>query len=131
MEKILVALIAIKQAIKQYHWQTNSYQTHILADKLEEGLEDYIDEVAELSVLTQPNDRHLEAKNLLEKSSNFLTKVGYLQLIDILELFGKLQDAITTYNDTTEDIGLKDLCGRLSNTLLRKAYLIQLQINSK
>ena len=131
MQKILIALIAIKQAIKQYHWQAKSYQEHILADKLEEGLEDYIDEVAELSVLTEENEKHLNAKLLLGNASSFLDNKENLNTFDILGLFAKLQDAITTYNDTTEDIGLKDLCGRLSNTLLRKAYLIQIQEKTK
>lgn len=127
MEKILVALIAIKQAIKQYHWQAKSYQEHILADKLEEDLEDYIDEVAELSVLLLPSDKHLEAKLLLGKASLFLADKQEITLMSILELLGNLQEDITEFNDKTEDLGFKDLCGRLSNTLLRKAYLIQLQ----
>lgn len=131
MKKILIALIAVKQAIKQYHWQAKSYQEHILADKLEEGLEDYIDETAELSVLTEENEKHLDAKVLLGNASSFLDNKENLNIFDILGLFAKLQDAITSYNDTTEDIGLKDLCGRLSNTLLRKAYLIQIQEKTK
>ena len=53
MQEILILLIAIKQLIKQYHWQAKSYQEHILADKLEEDLEDYIDEVAEVSRVTK------------------------------------------------------------------------------
>lgn len=131
MRKILITLIALKQAIKQYHWQATSYQEHILADKLEEDLEDYIDETAELSVLTENNSSHLEAKNLLGKASLALPGKPNLKLIDILELLSELQEAITTYNDTTEDLGLKDLCGRLSNALLRKVYLIQIQAQSK
>lgn len=127
MEKILVSLIAIKQAIKQYHWQAKSYQEHILADKLEEGLEDYIDEVAELSVLLLPDAKHLEAKLLLGKASLFLADKQEITLMSILELLGNLQEDITEFNDKAEDLGFKDLCGRLSNTLLRKAYLIQLQ----
>ena len=131
MQKILITLIALKQAIKQYHWQATSYQEHILADKLEEDLEDYIDETAELSVLTENNSSHLEAKNLLGKASQALAGKGTIKPIDILELLSELQEAITTYNDTTEDLGLKDLCGRLSNALLRKVYLIQIQAQSK
>lgn len=127
MQKILITLIALKQAIKQYHWQAKSYQEHILADKLEEDLEGYIDEVAELSVLLLPNDKHLEAKLLLGKASLFLADKQEITLMSILELLGDLQEEITDFNDKTEDLGFKDLCGRLSNTLLRKAYLIQVQ----
>lgn len=131
MEKILIALIAVKQAIKQYHWQAKSYQEHILADKLEEDLEDYIDEVAELSVLAETDEKHLEAKILLGKASSFLGDKGNLKLVDILELFSRLQEVVSRYNDNTEDLGLKDLFGRLSNLLLRKAYLIQVQAHAE
>lgn len=69
MQSILIILIALKQYIKQYHWQAKSYQEHILADKLEEGLEDYIDEVAELSVVIDLSDESLKANMLLGKAS--------------------------------------------------------------
>jgi len=127
MTEILIILIALKQAIKQYHWQATSYQDHILADKLEEGLEDYIDEVAELSVLITGNKEQLAANVLLAKASLFIRDKSKISLKDILEIFGTLQEKLGDYSERTKDIGLSDLCGRLTNSILRKAYLIQLQ----
>lgn len=125
MKDILVTLIALKQYIKQYHWQAKSYQEHILADKLEEELEDYIDEVAELSVVAEFTDKQLKAKELLSKASNLLPEE--VDLLKIGEVFVKLRDEINVFEQKAEDLGLKDLCGRLSNDILRKAYLIQVQ----
>ena len=127
MTQILIILIALKQAIKQYHWQAKSYQEHILADKLEEDLEDYIDETAELSVLTEGSKEQLKANVLLAKASLFLNEKGEINLQKLLEIFSKLQETIGDYNEKNEDIGISDLCGRLTNAILRKAYLIQLQ----
>lgn len=127
MHKVLVILIAIKQFIKQYHWQASSYQEHILADKLEEDLEDYIDEVAELSVLAENDDRKLEAKLLLGEATNFLNGKGNATLLNIANAFSELAEELHQLSAKTEYIGLNDLYGRLSNLILRKIYLIQLQ----
>lgn len=127
MQNILIILIALKQYIKQYHWQAKSYQEHILADKLEEGLEDYIDEVAELSVVIDLSDESLKANVLLGKASLYLEGKGKADLLNIAQVLSDLGDEIDRINDKAEALGIKDLCGRLSNSLLRKMYLIQLQ----
>lgn len=127
MQNILIILIALKQYIKQYHWQAKSYQEHILADKLEEGLEDYIDEVAELSVVIDLSDESLKANILLGKASLYLEGKGKADLLNIAQVLSDLGDEIDRVNDKAEALGIKDLCGRLTNSLLRKIYLIQLQ----
>lgn len=127
MQNILIILIALKQYIKQYHWQAKSYQEHILADKLEEGLEDYIDEVAELSVVIDLSDESLKANILLGKASLYLEGKGKADLMNIGQVLVDLSEEINAVNDKAENIGIKDICGRLSNSLLRKMYLIQLQ----
>lgn len=127
MHKILVMLIGIKQFIKQYHWQANSYQEHILADKLEEDLEDYIDEVAELSVVAENDASQLDAKLLLGEATTFLNGKGSANLLNIGNAFGELAEELHQLAQRTEYLGLNDLYGRLSNLILRKVYLIQLQ----
>ena len=126
MEKILFTLIALKQYIKQYHWQAKSYQEHILADKLEEDLEDYIDEVAELSLVTEtPN---VEAKHLLGEATSFLNGKDKADLSTLGELFAELLEELQSVNEQVKLLGIADLTGRLSNSVLRKLYLIKLQL---
>ena len=126
MQKILILLIAIKQFIKQYHWQATSYQDHLLGDRLLEDIEDYIDETAELSVLFEGKEP-LAASVLLGKASLYLSGKGNATLEEIAKAFGNLSDELTRLSANTDDNGLKDLFGRLSNTVLRKLYLIQTQ----
>lgn len=127
MQDILIILIALKQYIKQYHWQAKSYQEHILADKLEEDLEDYIDEIAELSIVAELSDKQVKAKDLLEQAAQCLGNEDKADLLSIMNLFVSLSDEVNAFDEKAEALGLKDLCGRLSNTILRKVYLIHLQ----
>lgn len=127
MQEILILLIAIKQYIKQYHWQAKSYQEHILADKLEEDLEDYIDEIAELSIVAELSDKQVKAKDLLEQAAQCLGNEDKADLLSIMNLFVSLSEEVNAFEEKAEALGLKDLCGRLSNTILRKVYLIHLQ----
>lgn len=127
MKEILVTLIALKQYIKQYHWQATSYQDHILADKLEEGLEDYIDEVAELSLVTEKT-ANVEARHLLGLAENYLNGKDKADLSTLGELFAELLEELQSVNEQVKILGIADLTGRLSNSVLRKLYLIKLQL---
>lgn len=127
MKDILVTLIALKQYIKQYHWQAKSYQEHILADKLEEGLEDYIDETAELSVVVEQTDEHLQAKQLLAEAANILPEGENGNLERIARLLIDLQSKIQSNRTKISEMGVDDLFSRLSNSIMRKIYLIHLQ----
>ena len=126
MKDILVTLIALKQYIKQYHWQAKSYQEHILADKLEEGLEDYIDETAELSVVVEQTDEHLQAGGLLDVAAKILPE-GKAELQQVALLLIRLNQQLKELKPKVGEMGVEDLLSRLSNSILRKIYLIHLQ----
>ena len=127
MKEILVTLIALKQYIKQYHWQAKSYQEHILADKLEEGIEDYIDETAELSVVVEQTDEHLQAGKLLAGAATILPEGADSTLRQIALLLVALNDNLKELKPKAGEMGVEDLFSRLSNSILRKIYLIHLQ----
>ena len=127
MQEILILLIAIKQLIKQYHWQANSYQEHILADKLEEDLEDYIDEVAEVSVVMEMSDKQLNADALLGKASLYLQDKKEASILNLIKVFGDLSEAAHELSEKATNIGLNDLLGRIANLTIKKMYLLHLQ----
>lgn len=127
MKDILVTLISLKQYIKQYHWQAKSYQEHILADKLEEGLEDYIEETAELSVVVEQTDEHLQAGKLLAEAANIVSEDNESPLRKIAYLLVALNEDLKKLKQNTVEMGVEDLFSRLSNSILRKIYLIHLQ----
>lgn len=126
MEDILIILIAIKQAVKQYHWNAKSYQEHLLGERLLEGIEDYIDEVAEISKVNQ-EDPNLSAKFLLGEASGILENKDYNDIKNIGQLFYALLQELNEIEDKAVIIGIKDIYSRLSNAILRKLYLINTQ----
>lgn len=127
MEELLIILIAIKQAIKQYHWNATTYQEHLFGDRLLEGIEDYIDEVAEISKVNQ-EDPNLAAKHLLQEASACLENKDYNDLKNIGGLFYALLQELEQDEDEAKILGVKDIYSRLSNTALRKLYLINTQV---
>ena len=98
----------------------------MLGDRLLEGLEDYIDEIAELEVIFESKET-VAASVLLGKASLYLSGKGTATLEEIAKAFSNLSDELARLSANTDDNGLKDLFGRLSNTVLRKLYLIQTQ----
>lgn len=126
MEHILIILIAIKQAVKQYHWNATSYQDHLLGERLLEDIEDYIDEVAEIANINK-EETNLDAKYLLEEASDFLEKKDYNDIRSIGGLFYALLQELNELEDKAVIIGIKDIYSRLSNATLRKLYLINTQ----
>lgn len=127
MEQILIILIAIKQAVKQYHWNAKSYQEHLLGERLLEDIEDYIDEVAEISKVNQ-EDPNLSAKFLLREASDILENKDYDDIKNIGNLFYALLQELNSQEEKAVIIGIKDIYSRLSNATLRKLYLINTQV---
>lgn len=127
MEDILIILIAIKQAVKQYHWNAKTYQEHLLGERLLEDIEDYIDEVAEISKVNQ-EDPNLSAKFLLGEASDILENKDYDDIKNIGNLFYALLQELNAQEEKAVIIGIKDIYSRLSNATLRKLYLINTQV---
>ena len=127
MESILVKLIALKQAIKEYHWLAKSYQEHILADKLEEGIDDYADEVAELAIVNQ-EEPDLAAQNLLGQATQYLQGKKTDELSGIGNIFYELLQDVNEQSEKATIAGIADLFSRISNLALRKLYLINIQL---
>lgn len=136
---ILPLLIATKQYIKQYHWLSKDYQTHLLAEKLAEELEDYIDELAELSVVVDERTDPFVAHNLLNQAteilqSSYTGSENAEMLRNISILLGDLLEKCRAYDLQTEGLSrmaFSDYLGRLSNLILRKLYLINVQYDGR
>lgn len=128
MEQILIILIAIKQAIKQYHWNATSYQEHLLGERLLEDLEDYIDEVAEISKVNQESP-DLSAQNLLEKAAKYIGDRNCNSIKAIANMIFELIQELNAQEENATLLGVKDIFSRLSNTALRKLYLIDTQFD--
>lgn len=133
MEKLAVMLLALKLYIKEYHWLAKGYENHILADKLEEDIDEYIDEAAELFTLNNEDLSGIYGKNLLKQASEHIADCYSgpemkLYFPNLISLVVEILEYCKTY--TTTDVlekGYSDYVGRLSNMMLKKLYLIGIQ----
>lgn len=134
MKELLSNLIALKQYIKQYHWLAAGYENHILADKLEEDLDGQIDELAELMIASGEEENIFYAKNIFSDASIAVDNVyagrGMDEMLkNLAGLFARvLELAKKPVADEMLSLAFGDFCGRLSNSVLRKLYLIQIQL---
>ena len=134
MTELLKTLIGLKQYIKQYHWLAAGYENHIFADKLEDDLDAQIDELAELLLASGEEDNAFYAKNLLKDATiavdDIYTGDGMEEMLKALVgLFGRvLSLAKQPIEDEMLETAFADFRGRLSNSVLRKLYLIQIQL---
>lgn len=133
MEKFVKMLLALKLYIKQYHWLAKGYDNHILADKLEEELDEYIDEAAELFTIKSEDLSGIYAANILGSASEHL-KDFYsgedmkLYFPNLISLIVEILDFCSTFKgEGVLQAGYGDYVGRLSNLLLKKLYLLEIQ----
>lgn len=126
-------LLGLKMYVKQYHWLAKGYLEHILADKLEEELDDYIDEAAELYAVSHNNLISLTSAQTLGNAHSFIIentddkKSELDNLINLITLVMMNCKVVAEEdNDFKQPIG--DYLGRLSNLLMRKLYLIDVQM---
>ena len=143
MKNLLQTLIGLKQYIKQYHWLAKGYENHILADKLEDGLEEQIDELAELGLASFSEDADFYAKDLLAGANTTLENAYTgTDMTETLKAIAGLFGNVLTISKQTQaelkehlkdqnlaDLAFSDYLGRLSNSALVKLYLIQIQLN--
>ena len=131
MEKLVYMLLGLKMTVKQYHWLAKGYDEHILADKLEEELDDYMDEAAELSLVVTDKFADFHSKNILEKAKNFVDEVIVVEEDYLFSIAGIITTIMGECRKPVEEDLLKqpygDYLGRLSNLLMRKLYLIDIQ----
>ena len=130
MEKFVYMLLGLKMTIKQYHWLAKGYDEHILADKLEEELDDYMDEAAELSLVVTDKFADFYSRHILEEAKEFVERTvddnG-----DLIAIAGLITTIMGECRKPVEEDVVKqpfgDYLGRLSNLLMRKLYLIEVQ----
>ena len=134
MDKFVSMLLGLKMLVKQYHWLARGYENHILADKLEEELDDYADEAAELFVVSSEGTNALDAKIVLGRAQSFIEaeKTNVDDMESLRASLIRVMTSIISYcgNEMPQE-ELKqpfgDYLGRLSNLLLRKLYLLDIQ----
>lgn len=65
MFELMQKLVAFKYSCKLNHWATKNYSEHLLFDRLQDGVDDLVDNIAEQYYMAQGKGKELNA-NLLE-----------------------------------------------------------------
>jgi DNA-binding ferritin-like protein len=82
-------LIAFKYACKISHWRTDNYALHLLFDRLQEDLDELIDEVAEHYFMAFDHKRELTQDVLRPDYVNKDLAAGIREMINLLEKMAK------------------------------------------
>ncbi len=64
MLELMQRLIAYKYSCKLNHWGTDSYAKHLLFDRLQEGIDDFADNIAEQYFMANHKNKDLTAEVL-------------------------------------------------------------------
>ena len=127
MEQIICDLVAIKSAAKGIHYRTYGekfWGDHLLADRVVEDLDDFIDEIFENYYLGKGDDAPQQkmvmsvAVSMIPLVDNDITKAfGHLDEL-IINCLSELQMIEENNQDLT--LGDKDLMGRICSDLQKK-----------
>ncbi len=68
MFELMQKLVAFKYACKLNHWETKSYAEHLLFDRLQEGIDDLVDDIAEKYFMAMGQNSAENLRNILQPS---------------------------------------------------------------
>lgn len=109
---LIIYLMAIEGYAKDIHYNISDYSIHLFADRAQENLSDFIDEIKENCLLAKGKD--------VLKSSEYLLNASKLipNNISLNELKNLLVDVLVALEQINElSLGDGDLLGRIGNKL--------------
>lgn len=124
---LIVYLMVIKGYAKDLHYNIADYSIHLFADRVNEGLDDFIDEIKENCLLAKGN-KVLRTYEYYQKASNTLVtdKISLETLkytiLDILVEIENIKDL---------SIGDGDLLGRIGNKLQNDLGILNILLKDK
>lgn len=117
MYELMQHLIAFKYACKTNHWSTDNYSKHLLFDRLSEGIDDWVDSIAETYFMADDNKKVFKANILNPKFVDTDLVKSCESIISHLE---ELQ------NDDEMNEGLNSLLSAIEEGFLNKLALAKL-----
>lgn len=145
MERLVHILVAFRQYLKQYHWLANSYEDHLLAERLieemSESLDDSIDRLVELALGAGVHQEvagaviglkgallELEELGTSEELKSTETSVVLNNIARFISLYLKTADEVSKgYEGTTLKSGIDNAIFSISEDMIRRAYLVGIQ----
>jgi len=117
MLELMKTLIALKYSCKNNHWKTNSYAEHLLFDRLQEDIDEMVDDIAEKYFMSFGKQKEISADILSGKINTNIT--------DAIEAIIKHTEAMADSGDYDE--GMMSMLTGISENLHQKRTLSRLK----
>ena len=129
MDKLIPMLYAAKLFYQRAHWTANSYELHLLFEKVLEGIDDSIDEIAELCIATGieiPQAKAMSQDITMDLDQSDVNFDDHL-ISKAISLETNMIGVIEALIKATENEGVIAMLSELSRNRQRKLYLIGIQ----
>lgn len=126
MDKLIVLLMAIEGTSKNVHYEIADYSIHLLADRMQEDLNGFVDEIKENCILA----KHQKVKN----SSYYLQEASKYVVDDIslLAIRNIVIDTLVHLESLTGiSVGDSDLLGRIGTKLQNDLAILNIVLGDK
>lgn len=126
MDKLIVLLMAIEGTSKNVHYDIADYSIHLLADRMQEDLNGFIDEIKENCIL---------AKGQKVKNSSYYLQEASKYVVDDISLLAIRNIVIDTLvhleSLTGVSVGDSDLLGRIGTKLQNDLAILNIVLGDK
>lgn len=117
MLELLERLIAFKYSCKLNHWKTNEYAKHLLFDRLQEDIDDLVDNIAEEYFMSSAKQNELDKE---------IFNIEYIDK-DLVKLSIEVKEHIEMIvNKYSYNQGILSLLGNISESFDEKLALLKL-----
>lgn len=118
MLELMQRMVAFKYSCKLNHWNTDQYAQHLLFDRLQENMDDLVDDVAEQYFMANKKQKELTADVLKKEYINRDLEKGIKDVINLIE---------EMMNDEKFTEGEQSLLSGLSQEFYAKLALVNLK----
>ena len=126
MDKLIVLLMAIEGTSKNVHYEIADYSIHLLADRMQEDLNGFIDEIKENCILSKGQKVKNSSYYLQEASKYVVDDISLLAIRNII-----IDTLMHIESLTFISVGDSDLLGRIGTKLQNDLAILNIVLGDK
>lgn len=126
MDKLIVLLMAIEGTSKNVHYDIADYSIHLLADRIQEDLNGFIDEIKENCILAKGQKVKNSSYYLQEASKYVVDDISLLAIRNII-----IDTLVHLESLTGISVGDSDLLGRIGTKLQNDLAILNIVLGDK
>lgn len=127
---LICSLIAIQSFCKDIHYNSKGeafYSKHLLADRIQENISDYIDRIKEVAILGN-DEKTLPSGEYLLKATSFIPQISEDDKDNFQSLENLIVNTLMSLQDMEATMGEDNLYGEIAENLQNSLGLINRQI---